>query len=117
MEKTRSGKTALVTGAGKRTGIGYAVAGKLAADGARLKGHDPNKVKRPKSGSGSTYIGDMKHSDLVAKYGFSPSTASQIVAKANRNELSRYDQLKKIVGVSNANIEKLRNSSIRLFRR
>ena len=36
MEKSLSGKTAVVTGAGKRSGIGYAVACKLAAEGANI---------------------------------------------------------------------------------
>jgi len=36
MEKLLKGKTAVVTGSGKRSGIGYAVAGKLAAEGANV---------------------------------------------------------------------------------
>ena len=36
MQKMLSGKTAVVTGSGKRSGIGYAVAGKLAAEGANV---------------------------------------------------------------------------------
>lgn len=36
MEKMLSGKTAVVTGSGKRTGIGYAVARKLAIEGANV---------------------------------------------------------------------------------
>lgn len=36
MGKTLSGKTAVITGSGKRSGIGYAVACKLAAEGANI---------------------------------------------------------------------------------
>ena len=36
MEKLLTGKTAVVTGSGKRSGIGYAVARKLAAEGANV---------------------------------------------------------------------------------
>ena len=36
MEKLLAGKTAVVTGSGKRSGIGYAVARKLAAEGANV---------------------------------------------------------------------------------
>ena len=36
MGNSLSGKTAVVTGAGKRSGIGYAAASKLAAEGANI---------------------------------------------------------------------------------
>lgn len=47
MGKSISGKTAVVTGAGKRTGIGYAVAGKLAAKGANVVIADLGQVADP----------------------------------------------------------------------
>ena len=47
MEKELSGKIALVTGAGKRSGIGYAVARKLAAGGADVIIADLGTVKDP----------------------------------------------------------------------
>jgi NAD(P)-dependent dehydrogenase (short-subunit alcohol dehydrogenase family) len=37
MYEDLKGKTALVTGAGKKTGIGYAIAGRLAAGGSLMQ--------------------------------------------------------------------------------
>lgn len=54
MEKTLSGKTAVVTGSGKRSGIGYAVANKLAAEGANVVIAD---------------LGFSSHRDLAVKTG------------------------------------------------
>jgi NAD(P)-dependent dehydrogenase (short-subunit alcohol dehydrogenase family) len=46
------GKTAIVTGAGKKTGIGYAIAAKLAASGANIVVADLGRAGLPGRGRG-----------------------------------------------------------------
>ena len=61
MYKDLSGKTALVTGSGKKTGIGYAIAEKLASNGANIIIADIGALARTQSevstGSGNEMAG------------------------------------------------------------
>lgn len=65
------GRTVLVTGAGKRTGIGYAIAGKLAGCGADLVIADLGGKPQPGAevAMGTTEEMETIAADLAARYG------------------------------------------------
>ena len=90
MDQDLKGQTALVTGAGKKTGIGYAVAQKLAENGANVIISDlvPKDAKHPLPVSGRRQEMEALAEELSRRFEVNAAfTALDVTSKSSTNQL------------------------------